>query len=201
MIHLHVRSWHSHLAGASAPRRLVETAVADGQHTLALTDWQTTAGAVQFAVACREAGVTPLHGAGVGVDDFSLILLASGRESYGNLCDLLTLVHGDRENPGLTMAQMQECAEAGGLDGLVCLTGDRWGYTSTAVQNREFEAARRYVEGLRRLFPDRLFIEQVKFAGAWPLTRCAARQRFSGTAMAIPTQAAGRTMTRPNLAR
>ena len=56
MIHLHVRSWFSFLAGGSSPEELVETAHRLGLPTLALTDTHGVYGAVRFQLACQQAG-------------------------------------------------------------------------------------------------------------------------------------------------
>lgn len=161
MIHLDVRSWNSHLAGASPPKKLVAAAAAHNHGYLALTDWQTTAGLVQLSVACRDAGVKPILGTTLSVGGTPLVVLSTDRESYGRMTDLLTLAHQDRENPGLTLAQLEKAGEEGGLQGLVCLTGDRQGFTMSAIRAGRYETARQFVLGLKRLFPNRLYLEQV----------------------------------------
>ncbi len=154
MVHLHTRSWYSFLAGASSPRELVAAAVEDGQAALALTDVQTLAGAVQFAGACRDAGIKPIYGAELQVDGYPLVVLCADREGYGNLCDLLTLAHADRLAPRLEWEQLE-----GRTAGLICLTGDRYGQLATAVRQRECSVVHEHLNRLRRLFPQRLFIE------------------------------------------
>jgi len=61
-VHLHVRSAHSHLFGASRLDELVRTAAALGYHELALTDRDGLYGAVPFYQAARAAGLTPIIG-------------------------------------------------------------------------------------------------------------------------------------------
>jgi error-prone DNA polymerase len=161
MIHLDVRSWNSHLAGASEPKKLTAAAACHNQGYLALTDWQTTAGLVKHAVACRDAGIKPILGTTLSVGGAPLVILTTDRESFGNMTDLLTLAHRDRENPGLTLAQLEKEGEEGRLEGLVCLTGDRTGFTMSAIRAGRYEAARQFVMKLQRLFPKRLYLEQV----------------------------------------
>lgn len=95
MIHLHVRSWFSFLAGASSPQHLVEAAAVAGQSALALTDWHSLSGIVQFIQACRKAGLKPILGAEIVVSGYPLVLLCQDWEGYANLCDLLTLALAD----------------------------------------------------------------------------------------------------------
>ncbi|MFO8015189.1 MAG: DNA polymerase III subunit alpha [Phycisphaerae bacterium] len=61
-VHLHVRSEHSHLFGASRVGDLVRTAAGLGYHDLALTDRNGLYGAVEFYRAARAAGLTPIIG-------------------------------------------------------------------------------------------------------------------------------------------
>ncbi|MFF4358214.1 DNA polymerase III subunit alpha [Streptomyces sp. NPDC001604] len=65
--HLHTVSGFSLRYGASHPERLAERASEQGMDALALTDRDTLAGAVRFAKACAGAGVRPLFGAELAV--------------------------------------------------------------------------------------------------------------------------------------
>ncbi|MFD9073101.1 DNA polymerase III subunit alpha [Streptomyces lasiicapitis] len=67
--HLHTVSGFSLRYGASHPERLAERASERGMDALALTDRDTLAGTVRFAKACEKAGVRPLFGAELAVDD------------------------------------------------------------------------------------------------------------------------------------
>ncbi|MEU9736331.1 DNA polymerase III subunit alpha [Streptomyces sp. NPDC048002] len=67
--HLHTVSGFSLRYGASHPERLAERAAERGMDALALTDRDTLAGAVRFAKACAKAGVRPLFGAELAVED------------------------------------------------------------------------------------------------------------------------------------
>jgi error-prone DNA polymerase len=154
MVHLHVHSWYSFLAGASSPQALAQAAAEAGQCALALTDTHTLAGVVQHAKACKAAGIKAVFGATIDVDGFPLVLLCADREGYANLCDLLTLAHADRLQPHLDFEQLQDRTA-----GLLCLTGDRWGYLATMVRSNHYPQARQFLTKLQTLFPDRLFVE------------------------------------------
>jgi error-prone DNA polymerase len=67
--HLHTASGFSLRYGASHPERLAERASERGMDALALTDRDTLAGAVRFAKACAGAGVRPLFGAELAVEE------------------------------------------------------------------------------------------------------------------------------------
>src|SRR5690606_16065667 len=98
---LHCLSNFSFLRGASHPEELVETAHALGYMALALTDECSLAGAVRAHLAAKEKGfklilgtelsLAPDPAAGAARDvPTRLVLLATGRESYGNLSALIT---------------------------------------------------------------------------------------------------------------
>jgi error-prone DNA polymerase len=134
---------------------LVAAAADQGQKAVALTDIHTVAGAVQFSKECRAAGIKPIIGATVLVDGFPLVLLCADREGYANLCDLLTLAHRDRLQPGLDLDDL--CPYD--TEGLFCLTGDHWGAVATLLRQKRRQHARCLLQKLGHLFPDRLFIE------------------------------------------
>jgi error-prone DNA polymerase len=128
------------------------------QEALALTDVHSLAGAVQFALACKKYLIKPIFGAEVWVDGFPLVLLCLNQTGYANLCDVLTLAHAfaheERLTPELCLEQLESYT-----DGLVCLTGDRWGHVATSVREGHNERALRFLRVLRVMFPQRLFVE------------------------------------------
>ncbi|WP_037860584.1 DNA polymerase III subunit alpha [Streptomyces sp. NRRL S-340] len=67
--HLHTVSGFSLRYGASHPERLAERAAERGMDALALTDRDTLAGTVRFAKACAAAGIRPLFGTELAVDE------------------------------------------------------------------------------------------------------------------------------------
>ena len=78
---LHCASAFSFLEGASQPEDLVERAVELGLGTVALIDRNTVSGAPRFWKAAKEAGIKPLVGAEVVLDetDTGYWLLDTGR--------------------------------------------------------------------------------------------------------------------------
>ncbi len=67
--HLHVASGFSARYGASHPETLAERAGERGMEALALTDRDTLAGAVRFSRACGRAGVRPVYGVELAVEE------------------------------------------------------------------------------------------------------------------------------------
>ncbi|HXR55638.1 MAG TPA: error-prone DNA polymerase [Casimicrobiaceae bacterium] len=88
---LHCLSNFSFLRGASHPEELVERAKSEGYSALALTDECSLAGAVRAHLAAKDAGVPLVLGSELTLDDgVKLVLLATDRESYGDLSQLIT---------------------------------------------------------------------------------------------------------------
>ncbi|MHB0968009.1 MAG: PHP domain-containing protein, partial [Bellilinea sp.] len=62
-----VHSYYSLLEGVHSPDELAARAAAQGLPVLALTDHNMLTGAVEFALACRKAGIRPIFGLEVDV--------------------------------------------------------------------------------------------------------------------------------------
>ena len=89
---LFCKSSFSFLEGASQPEELIEAAAALGLASIALTDRDGVYGIVEAHVAAKEAGVKPIVGSEISIDDGStVVLLATNRAGYANLCQLITL--------------------------------------------------------------------------------------------------------------
>ena len=210
---LHCASAFSFLEGASPPEDLVERAVELGLPAVALIDRNTVSGAPRFWKAAKEAGIKPLVGAEVVLDEnpetqirneelgmrnathppesptegrvenpkseirnpkFSgplglvpdpqppgtplprLTLLACDRRGYRNLCRLLTEAARGRPKGKARAGWRQVEAHT---DGLLCLTGGSEGVLAQRLFHRGLEAAKRELEHLHHLFPNRLHVE------------------------------------------
>ncbi len=87
----------SFLRGASHPAELVERAKAMGYAALAITDECSMAGIAQAHVAAKKAQLPLIVGSqfrvqadGAPTGDFTLVLLATNLQGYGNLCECIT---------------------------------------------------------------------------------------------------------------
>lgn len=157
-VELHAHSSHSLLDGVPHPEDLVAQAAAWGMPALALTDHDGLYGAVRFIQAAREAGIKPILGAEVTLENGShLTLLAETRQGYANLCRLLTLAH--RGQPKGT-ARLARRDLADHTEGLIALSGCRRGEIPRLLLADEPERALEVARGYSRLFgPDHFFIE------------------------------------------
>ena len=88
---LHCRSNFSFLRGASHPEELVRRAHALGYEALALTDECSLAGVVKAHVEARRCGLPLIVGSELRLQEgIRLVLLATDREGYGNLSELIS---------------------------------------------------------------------------------------------------------------
>ena len=131
---LHAVSGFSFLEGASDPEDLVAEAARLGYEAIALCDRDSLSGAPRFFSAARKAGVRPLVGASVSLDQPGLrkgthnqtlhrrlTLLAENRRGYQNLCRLLSRIN-TRAPKGEGRATWADLDDFSG--GLVALLND-----------------------------------------------------------------------------
>src|SRR6188474_343081 len=88
---LHCLTNFSFLRGASHPEELVNRAAGLGYAALALTDECSVAGVVRAHVAARDHGLPLIVGSEFRIADGpKLVLLATNRRGYAQLCRLIT---------------------------------------------------------------------------------------------------------------
>ena len=181
--HLHVASGYSLRYGAAHPEALVARAAELGQDALALTDRDGAYGAVAFALACREAGISPILGADLAVAPQELptgpprtrpgtparggtsvdpghprvVLLARGAAGWASLSRVISTAHlsGERGRPVLTLAGLAEHAS-----GLVALLGPDSDVGRAVARRRPDEAAH-LLDGWRAVLGPEVRIEVV----------------------------------------
>ena len=147
---LHAHSCYSFLDGASQPDELALRAAELGYESFALTDHDGLSGSLEFARAARDAGVRPITGCELTLDDGAhLTLLVESQAGYRNLCRLLSLAHeDDRRAPRATLEQVARHA-----DGLHCLSGcARDGMVARLVAANRLGEAEQAARTLRGIF-------------------------------------------------
>ncbi|MFU8796161.1 MAG: DNA polymerase III subunit alpha, partial [Dehalococcoidia bacterium] len=156
-VELHCHSNFSLLDGASHPEDLVSKAADLDMPALALTDHDGLYGAIRFYKACLRAGIKPIIGAEMTLQNGSHItLLAKNDEGYSDLCRLITgaqLEHEHQgahpENPrGNPVLKLENLARHSA--GLTCLSGCRKGEMAGSItsgrREKACEVANRYID-------------------------------------------------------
>jgi error-prone DNA polymerase len=178
---LFCKSSFSFLEGASQPEELILTAQTLGLSSIALTDRDGVYGIVEAHVAAKEAGVKLIVGSELSIDDGStVVLLATSRAGYANLCQLIT-VGRRRSEKGSSVVGWREVYEH--APDLVALWG---GERSLMTKEPDpfFVGA-----GLKEAFGDRLYAMAVRHRRV-DEPRQEARLRQRAAKLAIPIVAA-----------
>jgi error-prone DNA polymerase len=129
---LHVHSYYSLLDGASSPQALVQRALELEMSALALTDHNNLYGALVFAEVAENAGIKPIFGAEISLEDGShLTLLVRNEYGWMNLCQMISLAQANapKGQAALPFTALEKYAE-----GLVCLTGCSQGAVVQALR-------------------------------------------------------------------
>ena len=175
------KSSFSFLEGASQPEELIEAAAACGLASIALTDRDGVYGIVEAHVATKETGVKLIVGSELSIDDGStIVLLATNRAGYANLCQLITLGRR-RSEKGSSVVGWREVYEH--APDLVALWG---GERSLLTKEPDpfFVGA-----GLKEAFGDRVYAMAARHRRAEE-PRQEARLRHRATKLSIPIVAA-----------
>jgi DNA polymerase-3 subunit alpha len=165
-VHLRLHSEYSIVDGIARIDDAVARAARDGQPALALTDLANLFGMVKFYKAARGAGVKPVVGCDVWIEDeaerdkpFRALLLVKNRAGYGCLCELLTRAYLSNKFRGRAELRREWFAGAGATDGLLALSGAMAGDVGQALLNGNTDAAEKLARQWARWFPDAYYIE------------------------------------------
>ena len=157
-VELHAHSNFSLLDGACFPGELVEAARIKGMTALALTDHNGLYGVPRFCRSARAAGIKPIVGAELTLDDACHItLLVKDARGYGNLSRLVTSAQlsGSKGNPRLAFAHIAELS-----GGLICLSGCKKGeIASLLLQGKKEDAQKAALRYMSVFPPGSLYLE------------------------------------------
>lgn len=98
-IHLHTHSNFSFKDSSLQIEDIVESAKNYSMPAVALTDHNNLCGAVRFYYAAKEVGIKPIIGVEVHTLTGHLTLLAINDEGYGDLCQVVSRIHLQKNRP------------------------------------------------------------------------------------------------------
>ncbi len=175
---LHCHSYFSLLDGCSSPEVLVAEARALGLQALALTDHDSLAGAVRFALAARPANLHAILGSEVmlaplqaGAPPHHLTLLAETQAGYANLCRLVSASRCDvlppiaedetppANWPGKTPPLLTWERLAQHTEGIIALSGCARGPIAAPLVQGDIDGAQVAARRLRTLYAGKLYVE------------------------------------------
>ncbi|MEK9723691.1 MAG: PHP domain-containing protein, partial [Rhodospirillaceae bacterium] len=173
-IHLRVHSAYSLSEGAVHVKDLVKNAAAMDMPAVAVTDTNNLFGALEFSGAAKKAGVQPIVGCQLRVEDGAagatsnrpnaeavvsgnMVFLVKDDAGYRNLLKLIShayLKTVDAHDPHVLLDVL---AENGA--GLIALTGGADGPLGRLLAAGQTPAAEAFLDKLQAIFGDRLYIE------------------------------------------
>jgi len=175
-VHLRVHSAYSLSEGAIKIKQLVELCKRQAMPAVAVTDSGNLFGALEFALAARDAGIQPIIGCQLGISreeqtgglsganrnglrppPDQLVVLAQSEIGYRNLLTLTSRAYLDGE-PG-DAPQLPLASLDGRTEGLIALTGGPAGTVGRLLGDGQQEAAETALLQLQALFPGRLYVE------------------------------------------
>lgn len=169
--HLHVHSEYSLLDGACRIEPMLDKIQSMGQTSVAITDHGVMYGVIDFYKAALKRGIKPIIGCEVyvaprsrfdkvhGIDSerYHLVLLCKNNEGYKNLIKLVSegWVNGFYTKPRVDKDILEKYH-----DGLIALSGCLAGEVARALQNSDYDEAKRVAMWYRDVFgEDNYYLE------------------------------------------
>ncbi|MEM7168907.1 MAG: DNA polymerase III subunit alpha [Pseudomonadota bacterium] len=169
-VHLRVRSAYSLSEGAIKVKDLIKACQAESMPAVAVTDSGNLFGALEFALAARDAGVQPIIGclmaiSRLGKDPLNgalpppdpIVLLVQNEQGYQNLMALVSKAFLETEAgepPQISLSDLSASA-----DGLLALTGGMGGQLGRLLLSGQIKEAKEALAALKDIFPGRLYVE------------------------------------------
>lgn len=154
---LHIASGYDFGRGVMLPQEIATFCSIAGYKSALIADRYSFVGSFEFTKSCREAGIKPLIGVTIGLEDLGeIVLVAASKTGYSCLSRMITRCHLDRERmtPGATWNEIERYSRD-----VICLTGGDLGPINRALTRRSYETALSITERLKTVFSGRLFLE------------------------------------------
>ncbi len=154
---LHAWSNFTFLEGGSHPEELIDRAAELELAAIALTDRDGLYGTVRFASRARQRGVNAIVGSELTFEDGArIVLLVEDARGYANLCELISAaqMRGSKGDARLLLEDFD-----GRTDGLIALSGGRYGRVERTLARDGPRAAAEEADRLRSLFGERFHLE------------------------------------------
>ncbi|MDH5324765.1 MAG: DNA polymerase III subunit alpha [Gammaproteobacteria bacterium] len=163
-VHLQVHTEYSLVDGITRIKPLVNKVKQENMPAVAVTDQCNLFAMVKFYRAAIQAGVKPIIGVEVWVQNpekisqpFRLLLLCQNNQGYRNLTQLVSRAYMEGQHGGIPMLQ-RDWFE-GQTEGIIALSGGREGDVGQALLAANTELANEYLRYWDGLFPDRYYLQ------------------------------------------
>jgi len=155
--HLRLHSEYSIVDGIVTIDELVAALRKMNSRACALTDQGNLFGAIKFYKACEAAGIKPIIGADLWVQNSRLTILCQDLIGYRNLTQLISRSYLESQTDGVP--RLQKSWFEGFSEGLIVLSGGKEGDIGQAILSKKNEVAEKLLEEWQALFPQRFYIE------------------------------------------
>ncbi len=161
-VHLRVHTEFSLVDSVVRIGPLMSASAAAGMPAVALTDQSNMFALVKFYRASIKNGVKPVIGVDALIDTGAqalspVVLLAQSTEGYLNLSELVSRSYQEGQNEKGAIIQFDWLA--GHCDGVIALSGGRFGDIGQALLAGNTEQAQQRLERWKALFPERFYLE------------------------------------------
>ncbi len=158
-VHLRCHTEYSVVDGSCRIDELLSAATQDAQGAFAITDLANMFGALKFYKAARNAGIKPILGCDVAVQGQGRVLfLVQNHQGYLNLCELLSRAWQQPNLTGATDVCLQWAWVAELNEGLLVLSGARYGAIGAALLT-DPATATTLAQQWQQHFPGRFYLE------------------------------------------
>ncbi len=162
-VHLHLHSEYSLIDGLVRVKPLVSRVADAGMPAVAVTDQCNLFALVKFYRAAIAAGVKPIVGVDLRLQDITLarparlVLLCQDHQGYLNLTRLISMAYLRGQSQGAPYIQREWLHGHSG--GLIALSGGHEGDVGQALLAGKGELAARYLSEWEQLFPGRYYLQ------------------------------------------
>lgn len=173
-VHLHTHSHYSLLQGLTKIPDLVKHAKKYNMQALALTDYGSMYGSIEFYKTCKKEGIKPILGVdaymsfrrmedkdhGIDTKRYPFTLLAYNHDGYQNLMKLVTqsFIKGFYYRPRMDKELLREYS-----NGIICLSGSIYGEIGQAVLTKNLEKAKSLIYEYQDIFGKENFFLEIMF--------------------------------------
>ena len=163
-VHLRLHSEYSLVDGLVRIKPLAKKVAEMGMPAVALTDFNNFFGLVKFYKATQAAGIKPILGADLLVQDETgegkptqLLLLVADQSGYQNLTKLISRAYQEGQRQAVPMIMKSWLKDHN--QGLIALSGGRGGDVGVAlISGRDAEAEQLLLDYMQ-IFPNRFYLE------------------------------------------
>ncbi len=173
-VSLHNHTHYSLLQGLSKIKPLIDIAVSDGQPAIAITDYGSMYGVIEFYKESLKQGIKPIIGLDAymsfrsmeqkdhGIDNkrYPFTLLVKNIDGYKNLMKLVTqsYLKGFYYRPRMDKKLLREYS-----NGLICLSGPIFGEIGQSIITKNFKKAKELIKEYQGIFGKENFYLEIMF--------------------------------------